>query len=347
MSDPKIIVDCVITAHASPRWKAARNEQERVQKNEQLARERGQKVKGVIEQQLRTKLSGFDLDFKFDQTISDEDSLPKNTVVIGDVNRGQRDSIVATGGDTKNDEAKYRRVDVEVRIARKTEEFYPTEVVHKYDQPTKTKFWYVSVGGAVGLHVGAGVNLLFVELENMWNQKATGVAYAAGVGVGVSGIGEAISKMTKDQLMRAAASASFSDATSFSTDNDVGFDDFHVRRIRYTSAGIQLIVGAEASYITFSNMGKGAESISVGGVSLGADAGVSLSTGVGLLYLFNVPSDWIIREYTMTEWNSSTSKWVTNLSASLSFESGKSDVTKLMTPISEFTTKVEQDFRSK
>lgn len=346
MSNPKIIVDCLITAHASPRWKAARTEQDRVVKNEQLARERGQKIKTVIEQQLRNNLSDYSLNFQFDQSVSDEDSLPDNTILIGDISRGQRDSIIAAGGNRSNDEAKYRRVDVAVRIGRKTEEFVPTEVVHKYNQPTKTKFWYVSVGGAVGLHVGAGVNILFVELRNMWDQKATGVAYAAGVGVGISGIGEAISKMTKDELLRAAASASFSDETSFYTDKEVGFNDFHVRRIRYTSAGIQFIVGAEASYITFSNMGKGAESIQVGGVSLAADAGVSLSTGTGLLYLFNVPSDWIIQQHKMTEYDRYTSEWVTNHSASISFASGSSDTTRLLPDISKFTTKVSTDFRA-
>ena len=340
----KAIVECTITAHASPRWKAARNEQQRVLQNELLAKKRAEAVKRAIEQKLRAKLSDYHLDFRYDQSVVDDDSLPNNAVLIGSINRGQRDTIVAANGNRLNNEEKYRRVDVDVRIARKTEEDIPTQVVHKYNQPTKSKFWYVGVSAGIGLHVGAGVNVVFVELRNLY-QKATGVAYAAGVGVGLSGMGEMISKMGKGELLRAAASASFGDEASFSTDKEVGWADFHGRRIRYTSGSVQIVFGYEWSYISFSNMGDGAQSIPVGGGSIAADAGASLSTGVGLLYLFDVPDDWVIKQYTRTEMNTATSEWTTKHNLPIHFATGAADLMKTMPQIDDFTTKVAKDFR--
>ena len=341
----KIIVDCMITAHASPRWKGARTEQQRVLQNELLARRRSEAVKKAIVEKLRAKLCDFSLEFVFDQSIVDDDSLPDGGVLVGAVSRGQNDSLIAAKGDRSNDDPLYRRVDIDVRIARKLDEAIPTEVVHAYKQATKSRFWYVSASAGIGLHVGPGVNVVFVELRDTYGRKATGIAYAAGAGVGVSGIGELISKMAKKDLLRAAVSASFGDEASFYTDKDVGWGDFHGRRIRYTSASIQIVAGYEWSYISFSNMGPGAQSIPVGGASLAADASASASIGVGLLYLFDVPNDWVIRRYTATEWHTHTSGWVTTHSLPLHFSTGSADLRSSMVELDRFTETVSRDFR--
>jgi hypothetical protein len=341
----KLVVNCMITAHASPRWRGARSEQQRVAKNEQLALQRAEAVKKVIEQKLRDKLIGYSLEFFFDQTVSDEDSLPNNSVVMGAISRGQRDSIVAANGDRSNDDELYRRVDIDVRIARKLNEEIPTEVVHRYKQPTKSRFWYVSASAGIGLHLGAGVNVIFIELRNNY-QKAVGVAYASGVGVGLSGIGHLISTMSKTELLRAAASASFGDEASFSTDTEVGWGDFHGRRIRYTSASIQIVFGVEWSYLSFSNMGGGAQSIPVGGLSIAADATLSGSTGVGILYLFDVPDDWVVQRYTATEWHTYTSRWITSHSLPIRFATGSSDLNQSISIIDEFVWRMSRDFRN-
>jgi hypothetical protein len=347
VSNKKIVVDCKITAHASPRWKAAKTEMARVAENEILARRRAEAVRKIFEQKMRAKLSDYSIDFMYDQCLADEDSVANNTVLIGAESRGQRDSIAAAKGDRSNNNQAFRRVDMDVRIARKTEEEIPTRVVHRYKKPTKTQFWYVSVAVGIGLHAGAGVNIIFVQLRNLWDQKATGIAYAAGPGVGLSGVGELARKAFKNgkELFRAAVSASFSDETSMVTDRDVGFDDFHGRRIRFTSATIQVVGGVNWSYITFSDMGDGAASVPVGGLSLAADAGVSLSTGVGLLFLIDVPPDWIVREMTTTEWNTYTSEWVTEHSMPVHFETGSADIMKANREIEEFTSKISRDFR--
>lgn len=342
----KAIIDCKITAHSSPRWRGAPNDRQRIAQNDLLARKRGEAVKGIIEMMLKAKLGDYSPEFRFDQTVTNDESLPNNTVVIGSLSRGQHDSIVAAKGNRMNNEEKFRRVDVEVRIARKTEEDIPSEIVHKYNQPTTSKFWYVSTSAGIGLHVGAGVNVIFVQLRNLY-QSATGVAYAAGAGVGLSGMGELIGKMGKQALLRASASASFGDEASFSTDNEVGWNDFHGRRIRYTSASAQIVFGWEWSYISFSDMGSGAQSIPVGGGSIAADAGASMSTGVGLLYLFNPPPDYEVMQYKSTQFDTHTSNWETKHAVSIYFDTGSSDVANVMHHIVGFTTKVADDFRSR
>jgi hypothetical protein len=347
MGDPsrKLLVNCTITAHASPRWKGARTEQQRIENNEQLASQRAEAVKKIIAQQLKKKLTGYSLEFIFDQSILDEDSLPDNSVVVGAVGRGQRDSILIAKGDRSNDDEIYRRVDIDVRLARRLEEEIPTEVLHRYKQPTKSRFWYVSASAGIGLHLGAGVNVIFIELRNLY-QKATGVAYAAGGGIGLSGIGQLVKTMTQKELLRAAASASFGDEASFSTDTEVGWGDFHLRRIRFTSASLQIVAGYEWSYLSFSDMGSEAQSIPVGGFSVAADAAAQASVGVGLLYLFDVPADWVVREYTADEWNTHTSRWMTSHSLSIRFASGSSDPKASMSAIDEFVSKISQDFRN-
>lgn len=342
----KIVVDCRITAHASPRWKGARTEQQRVLENAMLAQRRMEAVKRVVVEKLRAKLCDVSLEFLFDQSIADDDSLPNHGVLVGAVNRGQVDSLAAARGDRSNDDSLYRRVDIAVRIARRLDEAVPTEVVHAYKQGTKSRFWYVSASAGIGLHALGGVNVVFVELRNTYGQKATGVAYAAGPGVGLSGIGTLISKVAKKELLRAAVSASFGDEASFRTDAEVGWGDFHGRKIRYTSASIQIVAGYEWSYISFAGMGGGAQSIPVGGPSIAADASASASTGVGLLYLFDVPNDWVVRRYTATEWHALTSDWITTHSLPIHFATGSADLRAAMPVLDRFADKVSTDFRA-
>jgi hypothetical protein len=299
-------------------------------------------------QKLQNKLCDYSLEFIFDQSVADDDSLPDGGVLVGSVSRGQTDSLVAAKGDRSNDDPIYRRVDINVRIARRLDEAIPTEVIHHYEKRTKSRDWYVSASAGIALHAIAGVTVLFIELRNTYGQKATGVAYAAGGGIGLSGIGHLISKMSKIQLMRAAASASFGDEASFRTNREVGFSDFHGTRVFYGSASIALVAGYELSSLSFVDMGWGAVNLPVGGVSLSAaDVSASLSGGLGLLSLFNVPSDYVVRSYKATQWHTLTSDWVTTHSLPVFFASGSADIRNVMTDVDRFADVVSRDFRDK
>lgn len=347
MSNKKIVIECKITAHASPRWKGAKNDSGRIEENEALARRRAEAVKRSFEQKIRAKLADYSIEFIDDQCLADEDDLPDKAVLIGSESRGQRDTIIDAKGERSNNDWIFRRVDMAVRIARKTEEYIPTTVKHRYKHPTKTRIWHVSAAASISLHFTVGVSVVFVELRNMDGQKATGIAYAFGPGIGKSGSSELARHAFKNKkkLQRAAVNASFGEEIRIVTDRDVGFEDFHARRVRYTSASIQFIAGYEWSYLTFYGLGKGAASVPVGGPSIAADAGASANSGEGHLFLIDVPSDWIIREMTWTEWDAVESDWVTEHSASVYFETGSSDIATANGEIDEFAAKISRDFR--
>lgn len=288
-----LTVDCKIVGHASPRWRSASSENQRVGKNEALSLQRANVVQHAFEAALTKELAGFSLKFLHDVSYS-EDTQPDRTAVIGTEARGQRDSLVAAGGNRANDDAKYRRTDLTVRIARATQDSMPTKVEHRWGHTTKTKNWYVGVGASVSGGEGLVGAIARLKLRNMWDQEAEGNIY-----VGGAGIGSPINLVVH----------SWSDDASVVTDRDVGFDDFHGCHVRYTSGGVTIIVGRSWSYLTFWGLGPGAASRSVGGWQAGVEVGASFNDGI--LYLDRVPRDYLINTYTATEWNAVRSDWTT------------------------------------
>src|SRR5579863_2016118 len=113
---PRLVVNVEIVGQASPRWNGANSEADRVENNRRLSVARADAVKNVVEQTLRKALVGHDLTFKYDVSYPDDTDIPDHTVVIGSSGRGEWDSIVAAGGDKRNNDPKYRRVDVRIRI---------------------------------------------------------------------------------------------------------------------------------------------------------------------------------------------------------------------------------------
>src|SRR5262249_7879381 len=132
--------------------------------------------------------------------------------------------------------------------------------------------------------------------------------------------------------------------TSFGTDEDVGFEDFHGCRVRYTSAGLSVGIGYSASYLTFYGLGSGAASIPVGGWNKGLDASASLNEGV--LHLYRVPKDYIIEPIDVDAWDTYTSEWVTEHSVSLYFNDGSADLTPGRVDLGNFALRVAQDVQT-
>jgi hypothetical protein len=338
----RLIVDCRMIGHASPRWSNAPTEQERVRRNEVLSVNRADAVAQYFESELRSNLKGRDLEFRYNQTSPDDSSLPDNTVLVGSTGRGQRDSILLARGDKFNDDREYRRVDLDVRIARKTEEWIPTVVKRKLGIPTKTKFWYVSTALTTGVAVGPAAAFVIVKLQNQYRQTAIGHVVAAGIGAGA--------RLTKDTFSLAdkvlSASVTFSDDTSFYTDKEVGFADFHPIFIRYTTASVAVFGGYNASWITFYGMGSGAASLYVGGLSLGGDLGLTGMVVEGFMWLHEVPDDYIIDTVDQTNWDPVVSEWTTRQSKSVYFDDGSADISKERGNISRFAADVARDVRT-
>lgn len=326
---PQLTVDCKIVGHASPRWRSAPSEQQRVARNDVLSLQRADAVQRAFETALTKELAGFSLKFLHDVSYAD-DAQPDRTVVIGAEARGQRDSLLLAGGNRANDDAKYRRTDLTVRIARATQDAMPTKVRRRWEHTTKTKNWYVNVGAGASGGEGLVATTVRLKLRNMWNQEAEG-----GISTLGGGIGSPFNVVVH----------SWSDEASFVTDRDVGFDDFNGCHVRYTSGGVTIIVGRSWSYLTFWGLGPLAASIPVGGWNAGFDVGAALNDGV--LQLDRVPLDYQVDYYDATEWNSIRSDWMTKHTLSTYFADAEWALSPgALNEIRQFAADVARDIRA-
>jgi hypothetical protein len=328
-SPPKLTVQCDIVGHASPRWRGATSEASRTQNNEVLSKQRAEAFMKEFEAALTKELKNYQLRFLKDVSYA-EDSQPDQTAVIGAQARGQLDSLPLAGGDRSNDDPKFRRTDITCRIARSVQDEMPTKVTRRWDRPTKSKFWYVSVGVSASVEAVVGFTLLRLKLRNWMGDEAEGLVSAVGGGAG---------------LKYGLSPYSWSNEAPFSTPSEVGFDAFHGRRVRYTSAGLAVGVGYARSYLTFYGMGPDAASLYVGGWETGLEASAAISEG--LLVLDVVPGDYKIEQFDITEWNTVRSDWITQHELSVFFESGKSTLQpKALSQAREFAAKLARDIRT-
>jgi hypothetical protein len=326
---PQLTVQCQIVGHASPRWKGASSEAQRVENNEVLSRQRADAFMKEFKPALTRELGKYQLRFLENVSYAD-DQQPDQTAVIGTEGRGQRDSLPLAGGDKKNDAEIFRRTDVVVRIARSTQDAMPTKVRQSWDRSTKSKFWYASVGVGGSVTAVAGFEFFRVKLRNNMGDEASGSVAAVSGGVGAK---------------YSYSPYSWTDEASFSTNREVGFGDFHGTRVRYTTAGLVIGIGYSRAYLTFYGMGPDAASLHVGGWSTGAQ--VSLDVAEGILILDTVPANHTIDYYDDTEWNDIRSDWITQQMLSVFFETGKATLSPARaSEIRAFAAKVATDIRT-
>jgi hypothetical protein len=325
----QLTVQCRIVGHASPRWKGASTESLRIGNNETLSRRRADAVLREFKADLTMELGRYRLNFLENVSYPDN-SQPSETAVIGSEAMGQRESLLSAGGNRANDDAKYRRTDVTIRIARSTQDAMPTKVQRRYQRSTKSKFWYVSTGESGGVTAVVGFGFFRIKLRNWKGDEATGSVAMAGGGAG---------------LKYSFSPYSWTEEASFITYKEVGFDDFHGVRVRYTNAGLVVGIGYSRSYLTFYGMGPDAASLQVGGWQTGAQASLDISEG--LLVLDTVPSDYTIEKYDETEWNMVRSDWITEQRLSLYFDDAQwALVTDQVNQIRGFAAKVARDIRA-
>lgn len=305
------------------------DESQRVGNNEALSRHRADAVMKEFKSDLTKELGKYRLKFLENVSYAD-DTQPNDTVVIGSEARGQRESLLSAGGNRANDDAKYRRSDVTIRIARSTQDAMPTKVQRRYERSTKSKFWYASVGVSASAEAVAGFEFFRVKLRSWNGDEASGSVVAVAGGVG---------------LKYSASPYSWTEEASFSTRKEVGFDDFHGTRVRYTNVGLVVGVGYSRSWLTFYGMGPDAASLQVGGWQTGAQA--DLSTSEGVLVLDTVPGDYTIERYDETEWNSVRSDWITEQKLSVYFDDAQwALVHDQFNQIRAFAAKVANDIRT-
>jgi hypothetical protein len=325
----QLTVQCRIVGHASPRWKGASTESLRVGNNEALSRRRADAVMKEFKSELTKALGKYRLNFLENVSYAD-DSQPNETVVIGSEAMGQRESLVSAGGNKGNDDARYRRTDATVRVARSTQDALPTKVQRRYERSTKSRFWYVSTGASGSVTAVVGFGLFRVKLRNWKGDEASGSVVTAGGGVSIK---------------YNFSPYSWTEEASFTTYKEVGFDDFHGVRVRYTNAGLVVGIGYSRSWLTFWGMGRDAASLQVGGWQTGLQASMDISEG--LLILDTVPSDYTIEKYDETEWNSVRSDWITEQKLSIYFDNAQWALAPdQLNKIRAFAAKVASDIRT-
>src|SRR4051812_5438445 len=326
---PRLTVQCQIVGQASPRWKGATSEAQRVQNNEVLSRQRAEAFMREFKPALTKELGKYRLKFLEDVSYA-EDQQPDQTAVIGAEGRGQRDSLPLAGGDKKNDAEIFRRTDVIVRIARSTQDAMPTKVQQSYDRSTKSRFWYATVGVSGSVTAVAGFEFFRIKLRNNKGDEASGSVVAISGGIGAK---------------YSYSPYSWTEEASFSTNREVGFGDFHGTRVRYTNAGLVIGVGYSRAWLTFYGMGQDTASLQVGGWQTGVQ--VSADFSEGLLILDTVPSDHAIERYDETQWQNIRSDWITQQKLSVFFETGKATLLPARAgEIRSFAAKVATDIRT-
>src|SRR5262245_42578094 len=85
---PQLTVQCRIVGHASPRWKTARSESERVRNNEDLAKRRADAFMKEFKSDLGQALGKYKLRF-IENVEFAEDTQPDATAVLGSESKGQ------------------------------------------------------------------------------------------------------------------------------------------------------------------------------------------------------------------------------------------------------------------
>jgi len=324
----KLTVRVEIVGHASPLWKGAKTEDERVKNNDVLSKQRAEAFMREFKPALEKALGKYQLNFV--TASHTEGNEPDRSATVGTWGIGQRESLRKAGGDKTNNASIYRRTDVVVQIARSVQEQLPEKVTRTYQRSTKSKFWYASVGVGGSVTAVAGFELFRVNLRNNLGDEAQGSVAAVAGGVGAK---------------YSFSPYSWTDEASFMTNREVGFEDFHGTTVRYTTAGLVIGIGYSRAYLTFYGMGPDAASLHVGGWSTGVQ--VSMDLAEGILVLDTVPSNYAIERYDTTEYHDWRSDWMTRQDVSIFFDSGESKLSPAAAKeIQAFALKVAEDIRT-
>lgn len=261
-----------VVAHASPRWRGARDADEADRRNLELSQRRAEAVAREARAIIGRTRGAFALVSERDVSGASRPSpvqistevQPGVTSLLRD-HRGSQDTLGEAGGRRVSDDPEFRRVDVIIEWERKRSEQTRVPITRS----TLSRNWALSVEVTAGGSVGAAGALLAIRLFNtMTKQSMDGQILAAGGGLKAKlGVSQSI----------------WSDPTPFTTEDPMTFEEFDGNWIRYENSWeISAFLGYSRSYFSFSGMGEGAKNIDTGGWSVGAQGGaggLTLLTG--------------------------------------------------------------------
>lgn len=288
-----------ITAHASPRWRSARDARTADERNLALSRKRAETVRREVERRLTAALPpDARVDFNVDVLVAPD--AAQGSIDVDAEGRGSTDTLAEAGGDRRSDDATLRRVDVVVEQVDREERYAGVGLPPTVGTETlKTTRWWVNVLNVSQAGLGYTVALIKLRIRNSDTGRtgeATVLAPLGGGSVGVS-----------------TSSPVSGDEVSFWTDEPMGFADFEGVWVRLSSIGAGLIfIGWEKSLLSFVGLGPLAQELDVGGWNFGAQLKLGGSVLSGTLSWdggppsddYPVPGpthDWVPFEHATTE----------------------------------------------
>jgi hypothetical protein len=257
-----------IVAHASPRWRGAKDTNEADAHNMELSRRRMEQIRDVVDVRLQDKLGPHaKIDYDLEYAQPDE----PGSVVVTQESHGSHDALREAKGNRGRNDPYFRRVDLYIDDTATTRDYAGVSTPRRTARfGMKTTHWQVMVGVTASASLVGAAGVVALRLRNA-DTGREGDFHIIGVGVGT--IGVSASKAVSD------------DYTDFYTDNPVGFADFDGAGVNFSSFGVGLVlVDYEKSYLTFPSMGEGAKDIDVSGWNVGAAlkvGGSSISSRLG------------------------------------------------------------------
>ena len=197
---------------------------------------------------------------------------------------GDQHTLLEANGDRHANAASMRRADISVVVTEEICDTTDVMVTETYDhhiprqcESTASDEWAIklSLSGG-GTHAGVGGAFALGELKNKRTGKiSSGEFIGGGIGVGASTPG---------------ADPGWGSWTHFTTEGYFTFDDFDNTLCRLTTAGGGVaLLGYSAAFISFPWMGRGAQSIYVGGFNMG-QFGLDAGTNVGAWNVDHIPA---------------------------------------------------------
>lgn len=228
-----------IRAHASPRWKGAKSQEQADKLNLELSESRAKASQKLIDRYLKDNL-GDDVKISYNIQPATPRSIDVSTGALG-----SEESLKLSGGDRTIDDEYYRRVEIVFELFISTTK-QVTKTVPPKHKSTITNKWKVLPKKIRVMAAGVGAGGIELVIRNpISNKEMSGVAKLWGGGM----------------AMPFSETGFSSSGFDFSTDNKIGFSDFNGTLVRVETANIKLGVGKTKMYLVFTSLNSGAINI--------------------------------------------------------------------------------------
>ncbi len=259
-----VFMEGSIVGHASPKWKNPNKKDKKIL-NKKLSIGRANEVETFVHELFQRKMREQGIDVAFALECTNERDF--TAISIPTEGMGDMVTLKESGGNPNANDESLRRTDINIALTHQMEAEAGMSVkvlIPEECEDHATNKWAIKISLSGGAHLAVGGAFAIGQIKNRkTGQIAQGIFKGAGIGVGLQSPG---------------ADPGWSDWVNFTTDQIITFDHFQGTLCRLTTAGAGFLIGYSLAYISFPMYG--ANSISVGGFSLGA-VGADAGSNVG------------------------------------------------------------------